>query len=144
MYQTVGQDAIEVVAEALDVPLYRRVISGDAVNQGSEYGARSAQGSAELKGDETEDLYELLSTVLVSVGNSHERRLVANASDRSITPKSRASPLEPSSPTTNAFVLNMCTFRPVAHPLALTFTDLRQLPPPRPHRPRLPMAARPS
>lgn len=64
MYQTVGQDAIEVVAKALDVPLYRRVIAGDAVHQGSEYGARAAQGTGDLKGDETEDLYELLSTVL--------------------------------------------------------------------------------
>lgn len=66
MYQTVGQDAIEFVAKALDVPLYRRVISGDAVHQGNEYGARSAQEAADLKGDETEDLYELLRTVLVS------------------------------------------------------------------------------
>lgn len=66
MYQTVGQDAIEFVARALDVPLYRRVISGDAVHQGNEYGARSAQGATDLKGDETEDLYHLLSTVLVS------------------------------------------------------------------------------
>ncbi|KAF6750755.1 hypothetical protein DFP72DRAFT_1139098 [Ephemerocybe angulata] len=64
MYQTVSQDAIEVVAKALDVPLYRRVIAGDAVHQGSEYGARAAQGTGDLKGDETEDLYELLSTVL--------------------------------------------------------------------------------
>ncbi|KAF7352671.1 Diphthine--ammonia ligase [Mycena venus] len=61
MYQTVGQDAIELVARALDVPLYRRVISGHALEQGSEYGARnSASGTV---GDETEDLYALLSTV---------------------------------------------------------------------------------
>ncbi|KAJ6539476.1 hypothetical protein B0H19DRAFT_361581 [Mycena capillaripes] len=61
MYQTVGQDAIELVARALDVPLYRRVISGHALEQGSEYGARnSASGMA---GDETEDLHALLSTV---------------------------------------------------------------------------------
>ncbi|KAF8195745.1 hypothetical protein K438DRAFT_1918923 [Mycena galopus ATCC 62051] len=61
MYQTVGQDAIEFVARALDVPLYRRVISGHPLEQGSEYGARnSASGRP---GDETEDLYDLLSTV---------------------------------------------------------------------------------
>lgn len=144
MYQTVGQDAIEVVAEALDVPLYRRVISGDAVNRGNEYGARSAQGSAELKGDETEDLYDLLSTVLVSVEHFHEGCLVTNISDRSITPKSRASPSEPSSLTTNAFALNMCTFHPVAHPLILTSPNFHKLPPPWSHRSRLPMAARPS
>ncbi|KAJ6486394.1 hypothetical protein C8R47DRAFT_521061 [Mycena vitilis] len=61
MYQTVGQDAIELVARALDVPLYRRVISGHALEQGSEYGARNAaSGTA---GDETEDLHALLCTV---------------------------------------------------------------------------------
>ncbi|KAJ7283900.1 hypothetical protein C8J57DRAFT_748482 [Mycena rebaudengoi] len=61
MYQTVGQDAIELVARALDVPLYRRVISGHAVEQGSEYGSRS--GASGISGDETEDLHALLSTV---------------------------------------------------------------------------------
>ncbi|KAJ7276529.1 hypothetical protein B0H12DRAFT_1085801 [Mycena haematopus] len=61
MYQTVGQDAIELVARALDVPLYRRVISGHALEQGSEYGDRhNANGRT---GDETEDLHVLLSTV---------------------------------------------------------------------------------
>jgi diphthine-ammonia ligase len=67
MYQTVGQDAIEYVAQALDVPLYRRVISGTAVDVSSEYGSRSASASGALKGDETEDLYELLSTVKVGM-----------------------------------------------------------------------------
>ena len=65
LYQTVGQDAIEFVARALDVPLYRRVISGTAVEQGSEYGGRSADGFAGTEGDETEDLYALLSAVKV-------------------------------------------------------------------------------
>ncbi|PCH41130.1 hypothetical protein WOLCODRAFT_143406 [Wolfiporia cocos MD-104 SS10] len=63
LYQTVGQDAIELVARALDVPLYRRVISGAAVEQGSEYGGRSSAESGGVEGDETEDLYVLLSTV---------------------------------------------------------------------------------
>lgn len=63
LYQTVGQDAIEFVARALDVPLYRRVIMGSAVEQGSEYGARNAKGG--VQGDETEDLYELLLNVKV-------------------------------------------------------------------------------
>ncbi|KAF9569327.1 hypothetical protein CPC08DRAFT_653266 [Agrocybe pediades] len=63
LYQTVGQDAIELVARALDVPLYRRIISGNAVEQGSEYGGRSANNAGGVTGDETEDLYELLSTV---------------------------------------------------------------------------------
>lgn len=63
MYQTVGQDAIEYVANALDVPLYRRVISGSAVDMSSEYGSRDARKNGALEGDETEDLYALLSTV---------------------------------------------------------------------------------
>ncbi|KAI0661073.1 hypothetical protein C8Q70DRAFT_912261 [Cubamyces menziesii] len=63
LYQTVGQDAIEFVGRALDVPLYRRVISGAAVEQGGEYGGRDPAHSGGVNGDETEDLYELLSTV---------------------------------------------------------------------------------
>lgn len=65
MYQTVGQDAIEVVAAALDLPLVRRVIAGTAVEQGSEYGKRSTLGS--VTGDETEDMYELLFSVKVEI-----------------------------------------------------------------------------
>jgi diphthine-ammonia ligase len=63
MYQTVGQDAIELVACALEVPLYRQVIAGTAVEQGSEYGTRSDK--AGVTGDETEDLFTLLSLVKV-------------------------------------------------------------------------------
>ncbi|KAI0677159.1 hypothetical protein C8Q78DRAFT_1065776 [Trametes maxima] len=63
LYQTVGQDAIEFVGQALDVPLYRRVISGAAVEQGGEYGGRDPAHSGGVHGDETEDLYELLLTV---------------------------------------------------------------------------------
>ncbi|KAI0353573.1 hypothetical protein OH77DRAFT_1458188 [Trametes cingulata] len=63
LYQTVGQDAIEFVGRALDVPLYRRVISGAAVEQGGEYGGRDPAHSGGVRGDETEDLYELLLTV---------------------------------------------------------------------------------
>ena len=51
------------MAQALDVPLYRKTIAGTALQRGSEYGSRaSASGVA---GDETEDLYELLSNVKV-------------------------------------------------------------------------------
>lgn len=59
-----GQDAIEFVARALEVPLYRRVISGRAVEQGSEYGSRNPKDGG-VQGDETEDLYALISTVKV-------------------------------------------------------------------------------
>ncbi|KAG1872757.1 hypothetical protein C8R48DRAFT_695539, partial [Suillus tomentosus] len=65
MYPTVGQDAIEFVARALEVPLYyRHVIQGDAIEQNAEYGSRSAGGAGVL-GDETEDLYTLLNRVKV-------------------------------------------------------------------------------
>lgn len=64
MYQTVGQDAVDYVAKALEVPLYRRVISGTAKEQRSEYGDRTTT-SLGVAGDETEDLYELLSEVKV-------------------------------------------------------------------------------
>ncbi|KAF4574969.1 hypothetical protein EYR36_006323 [Pleurotus pulmonarius] len=63
MYQTVGQDAIEYVSKALDVPLYRKVISGAALEQGMEYGARRTRMLGAVHGDETEDLYDLLATV---------------------------------------------------------------------------------
>ncbi len=65
LYQTVGQDAIEFVARALDVPLYRRVISGTALVQESEYGGRDAKERGGVDGDETEDLYALLAHVKV-------------------------------------------------------------------------------
>jgi diphthine-ammonia ligase len=61
----VGQDAIEFVARALDVPLYRRVIGGTALAQDSEYGSRNAEERGGVNGDETEDLYALLSDVKV-------------------------------------------------------------------------------
>ncbi|KAI0089326.1 hypothetical protein BDY19DRAFT_1041644 [Irpex rosettiformis] len=63
MYQTVGQDAIEYVAQALEVPLFRKVISGTAVDMSSEYGSRHASANTALEGDETEDLYALLAIV---------------------------------------------------------------------------------
>lgn len=64
MYQTVGQDAIALIAQALDVPLHRRVIQGSPVEQAAEYGLKSAGGGG-IAGDETEDLYALLCSVLV-------------------------------------------------------------------------------
>lgn len=63
LYQTVGQDGIALIADALRVPLYRRVICGHPLEQGPEYGTTSPGGSG-TPGDETEDLYLLLKTVL--------------------------------------------------------------------------------
>lgn len=66
LYQTVGQDAIDLIAQALEVPLYRRDIEGTAISLGNEYGGRSAGESLGVEGDETEDLYQLLSVVKVN------------------------------------------------------------------------------
>ncbi|GAC95882.1 endoribonuclease [Pseudozyma hubeiensis SY62] len=74
MYQTVGHDAVHLVAEAMELPLYRRVIKGTAINQRSEYGSRTAPSSSSASAstsaatveslqDETEDLYHLLMDV---------------------------------------------------------------------------------
>ena len=55
------------MARALDVPLYRKTISGTAVEMGNEYGSRdgSSTTASGVNGDETEDLYTLLQTVKV-------------------------------------------------------------------------------
>lgn len=61
MYQTVGHEAIELYAEALALPLYRRTIQGSSLNTGKNY--------SKTDGDEVEDLYELLRLVQVGVSN---------------------------------------------------------------------------
>jgi len=87
MYQTVGQDAIHLVAEALDVPLYRRIITGSAVQQTTEYGSRSANHSKGVNGDETEDLYELLLQVKVRIDLFHSSNLSNPRTALDISPR---------------------------------------------------------
>lgn len=111
MYQTVGQDAIELVAQALEVPLYRGFISGSAINQGSEYGTRSANHKGGTKGDETEDLFELLSIVKVCPLLSDTWCALANGLWdfwRQTSPISKASQLGPFFRTIRGYGLNMC------------------------------------
>ncbi|XP_068437285.1 diphthine--ammonia ligase isoform X2 [Clinocottus analis] len=55
MFQTVGHQAIELFAEAMDLPLYRRTIQGLSLDTSRNYSV--------TKGDEVEDLYELLHLV---------------------------------------------------------------------------------
>ncbi|XP_053783535.1 diphthine--ammonia ligase isoform X4 [Desmodus rotundus] len=55
MYQTVGHHAIDLYAEAMVLPLYRRTIRGRSVDTGRVY--------TKCEGDEVEDLYELLKLV---------------------------------------------------------------------------------
>ncbi|XP_066199512.1 diphthine--ammonia ligase isoform X2 [Saccopteryx leptura] len=55
MYQTVGHHAIDLYAEAMALPLYRRTIRGRSLETGRLY--------TKCEGDEVEDLYELLELV---------------------------------------------------------------------------------
>ncbi|NWR70932.1 DPH6 ligase, partial [Centropus unirufus] len=55
MYQTVGHHAIDLYADALDLPLYRGFIKGASVNTGRVY--------TTCQEDEVEDLYHLLKLV---------------------------------------------------------------------------------
>ena len=110
MYQTVGQDAIEFVARALDVPLYRRVISGTALAQDSEYGGRDARERGGVDGDETEDLYALLSHVKVMQTLSmhpfsHVKRVVCRSLN---IPTQKVSLLVQSFRITSAYASSMC------------------------------------
>ncbi|KAJ0009139.1 hypothetical protein NQD34_016554 [Periophthalmus magnuspinnatus] len=84
MYQTVGHQAIELYAEAMDLPLYRRTIQGSSLDTGRDY--------SHTPGDEVEDLYQLLRTVqekerveAVSVGailSDYQRVRVENVCTR--------------------------------------------------------------
>jgi len=57
MYQTVGHQAIDLYAEAMDLPLYRRTIQGSSLAIGRDY--------TQTEGDEVEDLFQLLQLVKV-------------------------------------------------------------------------------
>lgn len=59
MYQSVGHEMIDIIAEAMQKPLYRRAIKGKPKVVELEYGQNIDQE------DEVEDLYELLKTVKV-------------------------------------------------------------------------------
>ena len=62
MFQTVGHEGVAAYAEAMHLPLYRRVTSGLAVKKELVYSPEA--------GDEVEDLYQLLKTVKVSGSES--------------------------------------------------------------------------
>ncbi|XP_023226727.1 diphthine--ammonia ligase-like [Centruroides sculpturatus] len=69
MYQSVGHHAIDLYAEAIDLPLFRQVIDGTPLNQESEY--------QPTEGDEVEDLYKLLKNIKkkLSLGLKPEQHL---------------------------------------------------------------------
>ena len=58
MYQTVGHAHVKHIAEAMNLPFYRRQIQGQAVEQGLRYTPGATAG------DEVEDLHALLCEVL--------------------------------------------------------------------------------
>lgn len=70
MYQTVGHQAIDLYAEAMALPLYRRTIRGRSLDTGREY--------TKCEGDEVEDLYELLKLVKVCRETNYNYNLVYN------------------------------------------------------------------
>ena len=59
MYQTVGHNAVELISQAMEVPIIRRGIASTAVNQVLHY--------TRTEDDEVEDLYLLLKDVKVSL-----------------------------------------------------------------------------
>lgn len=58
MYQTVGHQGIEMLAEAMELPLFRKTTSGLTTQMGKNY--------EPTEDDEVEDLYALLKQVKVS------------------------------------------------------------------------------
>lgn len=60
MYQTVGHSVIPLYSDCLGIPLYRRQITGSAVQTGRYYDASNIDGTP----DETEDLIPLLQEIL--------------------------------------------------------------------------------
>ncbi|KTW30293.1 hypothetical protein T552_00768 [Pneumocystis carinii B80] len=85
MYQTVGQDVVELFEKAMNVPLYREIIIGTSVDQSFTY--------HETLDDEAEDLYRLLKRIqkihpdieAISVGailSNYQRTRVENVCKR--------------------------------------------------------------
>ena len=67
MYQTVGHHAIDLYAEAMGLPLYRRTIQGQSKVTGHDY--------TPTENDEVEDLYQLLLEVKVSRSQSQRSQV---------------------------------------------------------------------
>ena len=59
MFQSAGHDAIEALAECMELPLIRKVISGTAIEQNLNYEPKN--------NDEVENLYQLLKDIKVFI-----------------------------------------------------------------------------
>lgn len=57
MYQTVGHQGIEYIAQAMELPLYRRETKGESKHTDKHY--------EPVANDEVEDLYDLLAHIKV-------------------------------------------------------------------------------
>lgn len=69
MYQTVGHMGIEILANAMGLPLYRRETKGKSTQTGKQY--------VPTDDDEVEDLYSLLETCkVITKGDKTELHLV--------------------------------------------------------------------
>lgn len=87
MFQTVGHHGIEMIAKAIDLPLYRRKTKGQTTQTSNDYLPRT-----DCNEEEVEDLYELLKTIKseidfegVSVGaifSNYQNNRVANVCER--------------------------------------------------------------
>ena len=74
MYQTVGVEVAPMIAECMELPLYRRQLTGTSINQDLYYEKANAASEAN---DEVEDLYELLAAsteILAQPAIRHRRR----------------------------------------------------------------------
>lgn len=114
MYQSVGQDAVHLIAQAMDLPLYRSEITGQALDQSADY----EQGLKPRPHDEAESLTVLLKDVLVrpkSCSTPLLYLLKVSAFDRAIranTLKLLLSPWVPYFPTISAYASRVCASNP--------------------------------
>lgn len=102
MYQTVGHMGIEKLAEAMELPLYRRTTSGNTTQKGKTYEPMDDQ-------DEVEDLFLLLKQVKVKKDIFYSNLRINNLFRKHRRRKiSKPYPSEQFSRTTNVFDVKMC------------------------------------
>ena len=68
MYQSVGNEILDLYAEAMELPLYRANITGKVINTDLEYEPNDAH-------DEVEDLYRLLKDVKEDIESRHDFKI---------------------------------------------------------------------
>lgn len=71
MYQTVGHQVIPLYAQATGIPLYRRAITGGALQSARDYSTAASQAVSTLHGHEDEDETESMIPLLQAVIRQH-------------------------------------------------------------------------